>query len=138
MVLVYSPIVARLMRANVREEMAEDYVTVARAEGAKTRYLVGRHVAVNIASPTLVFLTLVAADAVVLEAGLSFLGAGVRPPTPSWGNLIQDGSEQMLAGNWWLTVFPGLAIFITVLALNTLAEAIADRIGGREHGLHGT
>lgn len=131
MVLVYSPIVARLVRAAVREQMALDYVTVARAQGAGTRYIVLRHVVVNIASPTLVFVTLVAADAVVLEAALSFLGAGIRPPTPSWGNLVQEGSEQMLAGNWWLTVFPGLAIFITVLALNTLAETAADRIGGR-------
>jgi peptide/nickel transport system permease protein len=80
----------------------------------------------------LVFYSLVAADAVMLEAALSFLGAGIQPPTPSWGNLLQDGSQVMLSGNWWLTLFPGLAIFSLVLALNTFSEAVADRLGRSE------
>jgi peptide/nickel transport system permease protein len=131
--IVYAPIMARLVRANVLAQLGEDYVAAERALGSSMRRILLRHVSVNIATPTLVFFTLVAADAVVLEAALSFLGAGVRPPTPSWGNLIRDGQAQMLAGTWWLTVFPGVAILAAVLALNTLAESVADRIGGRRY-----
>ncbi len=135
MALVYTPIMARFVRASVRAQFAEDYASVARASGASKFYILRRHLAPNILSPMLVFLSLVGADAVLLEAALSFLGSGVQPPTPTWGNLLQDGSQEMLAGNWWLTLFPGLAIFSLVLALNTLSEAIADRLGGGEHTL---
>jgi peptide/nickel transport system permease protein len=133
MAIIYSPIMARLVRANVLEQLSQDYVAAERSLGSSTPRILARHVAINIATPTLVFFTLVAADAIVLEAGLSFLGAGVRPPTASWGNLVQEGSQQMLAGAWWLTVFPGLAILVAVLALNTLAESIADQLGGRQY-----
>lgn len=136
--IVYSPIMARFVRANVLEQLDEDYVTAERALGSSTRRILVHHVSINIATPALVFFTLVAADAIVFEAALSFLGAGVRPPTPSWGNLIRDGQAQMLAGTWWLTVFPGLALFTAVLALNTLAETLADKIGGRRHLLEET
>lgn len=135
MALVYTPIMARFVRASVRAQFAEDYAIVARASGAGKFYILRRHLAPNILSPMLVFLSLVGADAVLLEAALSFLGSGVQPPTPTWGNLLQDGSQEMLAGNWWLTLFPGLAIFSLVLALNTLSEAVADRLGGGEHTL---
>lgn len=135
MALVYTPIMARFVRASVRTQYAEDYASVARASGASRLYVLRRHLAPNILSPMLVFLSLVGADAVLLEAALSFLGSGVQPPTPTWGNLLQDGSQEMLAGNWWLTLFPGLAIFSLVLALNTLSEAIADQLGGGEHTL---
>jgi len=135
MALVYTPIMARFVRASVRAQYAEDYAIVARASGASRFYILRRHLAPNILSAMLVFFSLVAADAVLLEAALSFLGSGVQPPTPTWGNLLQEGSQEMLAGNWWLTLFPGLAIFSLVLALNTLSEAIADRLGGGEHTL---
>jgi peptide/nickel transport system permease protein len=137
MAIIYSAIMARLVRANVMTQLGEDYVAAERALGSSTRRILLRHVSINIATPTLVFLTLVAADAVSLQAALSFLGASVRPPTASWGSLVYDGSQQMLAGSWWLTVFPGLAILITVLSLNTLSESIADRIGGRDYLLAG-
>ncbi len=131
--IVYSPIMARFIRANVLEQLSQDYITAEKALGSSTVRILIRHVSINIATPSLVFFTLIAADAIVLEAALSFLGAGVRPPTPSWGNLIRDGQTQMLAGAWWLTVGPGLALFISVLALNTIAESIADKLGGRRH-----
>jgi len=79
-----------------------------------------------------VFLMLVAADAVVLEAALSFLGASVRPPTPTWGGMIQDGQTILLTGAWWATVWPGVAIFLMVLSLSTVAETLADKISGRQ------
>ena len=131
--IVYSPIMARFIRANVLEQLSQDYITAEKALGSSTIRILVRHVSINIATPSLVFFTLIAADAIVLEAALSFLGAGVRPPTPSWGNLIRDGQTQMLSGAWWLTVGPGLALFISVLALNTIAESVADKLGGRRH-----
>ena len=135
--IVYTPIVARFMRGNVIAQMRLDYVAAERTLGSTTTRIITKHVWINVATPTVVFLTLVAADAIVLESGLSYLGAGVRPPAPSWGNMIRDGQQQLLAGAWWMTVFPGLAILSAVLALNTLAESVSDRIAGRYHLLGG-
>ena len=131
--VVYSPILARFVRAAVLDQLAEDYAAAQRVLGASELRILLRHVSLNIATPVLVFFTLVAADAVVLEASISFLGAGVRPPTPTWGNMIRGGQQQMMAGTWWYTTFPGIAIFLTVMALNTVAESMADRLGGRRH-----
>ena len=131
--VVYSPILARFVRASVLDQLSEDYVQAQRALGSSELRILLRHVSLNIATPVLVFFTLVAADAVVLEASISFLGAGVRPPTPTWGNMIRDGQQQLMAGTWWYTTFPGIAIFLTVMALNTVAESMADRLGGRRH-----
>ena len=131
--VVYTPIMARYIRAAVLDQMAEDYVSALKAMGSSQLRILLRHVSLNIATPLLVFFTLVAADAVILEASISFLGAGLPPPTPTWGNLIRDGAQFVYAGTWWYTTFPGIAIFLTVLALNTVAESMADRLGGRRH-----
>lgn len=131
--VVYTPIMARYIRAAVLDQLAEDYVAALRAMGSSQLRILLRHVSLNIATPVLVFFTLVAADAVVLEASISFLGAGLPPPTPTWGNMIYGGQQQLMAGTWWYTTFPGLAIFLTVMALNTVAESMADRLGGRRH-----
>jgi peptide/nickel transport system permease protein len=123
---LYMPMVARVVRANVLAQYGEDYVAAERVIGARTRFILIRHVAVNVAAPVLVFCTVMVADAIVFEASLSFIGAGVRPPNPSWGSVIADGKNMVQLGGWWATVFPGLLILITVLALNILAEGIAD------------
>jgi peptide/nickel transport system permease protein len=121
-----TPSVARVVRANVLAQYGEDYVAAERITGARTRYILIRHVAINCAAPVLVFCTVMVADAIVFEASLSFIGAGVRPPNPSWGSVIADGKNMVLLGGWWATVFPGLLILITVLSLNILAEGVAD------------
>ena len=131
--VVYSPIMARFVRAAVQDQLAEDYVAALEVMGSSQVRIMLRHVSLNIATPVLVFFTLVAADAVVLEASISFLGAGVRPPAPTWGNIIREGFQYIRAGTWWYTTFPGIAIFLTVIALNTVAESMADRLGGRRH-----
>ncbi|MXY76290.1 MAG: ABC transporter permease [Acidimicrobiia bacterium] len=131
--VVYTPIMARYIRAAVLDQLGEDYVAALRAMGSSQVRILLRHVSLNIATPLLVFFTLVAADAVILEASISFLGAGLPPPAPTWGNLVYGGSQYLIAGTWWYTTFPGLAIFLTVLALNTVAESMADRLGGRRH-----
>ncbi|MDT0346048.1 dipeptide/oligopeptide/nickel ABC transporter permease/ATP-binding protein [Streptomyces litchfieldiae] len=123
---LYTPPIARVVRANVMDQYGEDYVTAERVIGARTPHILIRHVAVNCAAPILVFCTVMVADAIVFEASLSFIGAGVRPPEPSWGSVIADGKNLVLLGGWWATVFPGLLMLLTVLALNVLAEGVSD------------
>ncbi|MEV4084930.1 ABC transporter permease, partial [Nonomuraea fuscirosea] len=126
MAFLYMPSVARVVRANVIAQYGEDYVAAERIIGARTPHILIKHVAINCAAPVLVFCTVMVADAIVFEASLSFIGAGVRPPNPSWGSVIADGKNMVLLGGWWATVFPGLLILVTVLALNILSEGISD------------
>ncbi|RBM06888.1 dipeptide/oligopeptide/nickel ABC transporter permease/ATP-binding protein [Streptomyces sp. PT12] len=123
---LYTPPIARVVRANVMAQYGEDYVTAERVIGARTPHILIRHVAINCAAPILVFCTVMVADAIVLEASLSFIGAGVRPPEPSWGSVIAEGKNMVLLGGWWATVFPGLLMLATVLSLNILAEGVSD------------
>ncbi|MGW1538737.1 dipeptide/oligopeptide/nickel ABC transporter permease/ATP-binding protein [Streptomyces sp. NPDC002309] len=123
---LFTPPVARVVRANILDQYGEDYVTAERVIGARTPHIVLRHVAVNCAAPVLVFCTVQVAEAVVFEASLSFIGAGVRPPDPSWGSVIADGKNMVLTGGWWATVFPGLLMLVTVLSLNILSEGVSD------------
>ncbi|MFS8197060.1 dipeptide/oligopeptide/nickel ABC transporter permease/ATP-binding protein [Streptomyces sp. CWNU-52B] len=123
---LYMPPMARVVRANVMDQYGEDYVTAERVIGARTPHIVWRHVAVNCAAPVLVFCTVQVAEAIVFEASLSFIGAGVRPPDPSWGSVIADGKNMVLTGGWWATVFPGLLMLVTVLSLNILSEGVSD------------
>ncbi|GAA3853995.1 dipeptide/oligopeptide/nickel ABC transporter permease/ATP-binding protein [Streptomyces lannensis] len=123
---LFTPPVARVVRANVLDQYGEDYVTAERVIGASTPHIVVRHVAVNCAAPVLVFCTVQVAEAIVFEASLSFIGAGVRPPDPSWGSVIADGKNMVLTGGWWATAFPGLLMLITVLSLNILSEGVSD------------
>ncbi|MGW0756222.1 dipeptide/oligopeptide/nickel ABC transporter permease/ATP-binding protein [Streptomyces sp. NPDC002814] len=123
---LFTPPVARVVRANVLDQYGEDYVTAERVIGARTPHIVWRHVAINCAAPVLVFCTVQVAEAIVFEASLSFIGAGVRPPDPSWGSVIADGKNMVLTGGWWATVFPGLLMLVTVLSLNILSEGVSD------------
>ncbi|MDQ1019614.1 dipeptide/oligopeptide/nickel ABC transporter permease/ATP-binding protein [Streptomyces afghaniensis] len=123
---LFTPPVARVVRANVLDQYGEDYVTAERVIGARTPHIVLKHVAVNCAAPVLVFCTVQVAEAIVFEASLSFIGAGVRPPDPSWGSVIADGKNMVLTGGWWATVFPGLLMLVTVLSLNILSEGVSD------------
>ncbi|MGW0573768.1 dipeptide/oligopeptide/nickel ABC transporter permease/ATP-binding protein [Streptomyces tauricus] len=123
---LYMPPMARVVRANVMAQYGEDYVTAERVIGARTPHIVWRHVAINCAAPVLVFCTVQVAEAIVFEASLSFIGAGVRPPDPSWGSVIADGKNMVLTGGWWATVFPGLLMLVTVLSLNILSEGVSD------------
>ncbi|WP_128802986.1 MULTISPECIES: dipeptide/oligopeptide/nickel ABC transporter permease/ATP-binding protein [unclassified Streptomyces] len=123
---LFMPPMARVVRANILDQYGEDYVTAERVIGARTPHIVLRHVAINCAAPILVFCTVQVAEAIVFEASLSFIGAGVRPPDPSWGSVIADGKDMVLTGGWWATVFPGLLILVTVLSLNILSEGVSD------------
>lgn len=125
---LYTPMVARIVRANVLAQYGEDYVAAERIIGARPIFILARHIAINCAAPILVFCTVLVADAIVFEASLSFIGAGVQQPFASWGSVIAEGKELLLLGGWWATAFPGLLIFITVVSLNILAEGITDAL----------
>ncbi|NLG21249.1 MAG: dipeptide/oligopeptide/nickel ABC transporter permease/ATP-binding protein [Actinomycetales bacterium] len=125
---LYVPQLARVIRANVLAQFGEDYVAASQVMGAGTVRILVKHVARNTLAPILVFATVLVADAIVLEASLSFINAGVRPPDPSWGNILAEGKQLLLSGYWWPTFFPGLMILLTVLSLNVLAEGLTDAL----------
>ncbi|WP_338496573.1 dipeptide/oligopeptide/nickel ABC transporter permease/ATP-binding protein [Streptomyces sp. SJL17-4] len=123
---VYVPSLARVVRANVLSQYGEDYVAAEQVIGARRGHIVLRHVAVNCAAPVMVFATVLVAEAITFEASLSFIGAGVQDPDPSWGNVLAYGRQILLSGGWWATFFPGVVLLITVLALNILSEGLTD------------
>lgn len=124
--IVYTPQLARVVRANVLAQYGEDYVRAERVIGAGRFYILIKHITRNCAAPVLVFATVMVADAIILEASLSFLGAGVQQPGASWGNVMADGRNVVFSGAWWPTTFGGITILLTVLALNILAEGLTD------------
>jgi len=123
--VVYTPIVARVVRAAVLAVKAEVYVDGARALGAPARRLVLRHILPNAATPVLVQASVLMAIAILVEASLSFLGVGVRPPTPSLGLMLADGRGFMVQAPW-MVIFPGLAIMAAVLGFNMVADGLRD------------
>lgn len=125
--LVYTPIFLRLTRAEAMTQAQRGYVEAARAAGAGAWYIAWRHVLPNSLVPSLVQLSVTIGFAIILTAGLSFVGAGVAPPTPEWGLMISQGAGDLNYGWWWTSVFPGLAISITVFAFAVLGHALEAR-----------
>jgi peptide/nickel transport system permease protein len=129
--IVYTPIVARVVRAAVLAAKVEVYVDGARALGATAVRVVLRHILPNSATPVLVQGSVLMALAILVEAALSFLGIGVRPPTPSLGLMLADGRGFMTQAPW-MVVFPGLAIMAAVLGFNMLADGLRDWLDPRQ------
>lgn len=123
---LYIPQIARIVRANVVSEYNQDYVRAVVVSGARAPWILVKHVIRNCIAPVMVFTIVLVADAIVFEASLSFISAGIPEPTPTWGNILSDARGGVLAGRWWQALFPGLAIMITVLCLNILSEGITD------------
>lgn len=126
---VYIPQLARIVRANVMAAYGEDYVRAVIVSGARAPWILIKHVMRNTAAPVLVFATVLVADAIILEASLTFIGSGLNPTmVPTWGNILSEESTHLsvLLGMWWTAVFPGAFIMITVLCLNILSEGITD------------
>lgn len=126
--VLFSFPMARVVRGAIFAEYGYDYVLAAKLLGTRGPRLVGYHIGLNAALPVLVYTTLIFAGAILTEAALSFLGAGVPPPAPSWGNIIRDGFGIVHAGAWWVSLFPGLAIVVTVLGVNRFSEALGRRL----------
>jgi peptide/nickel transport system permease protein len=118
---------ARIIRAEVLSLRERDFVEAARAIGARDRAILVRHLLPNLIGPLIVFATLSFAGNILLESALSFLGVGIQPPVPSWGNMIQEGIAFYRVA-WWITLFPGLAILLTVTALNLVGEALREAL----------
>ncbi len=125
---LYIPQIARIVRANVMSEYNQDYVRAVIVSGAKAPWILTKHVVRNCIAPVMVFTIVLVADAIVFEASLSFISAGIPEPTPTWGNILSDARDGVLAGRWWQALFPGLAIMITVLCLNILSEGMTDAL----------
>jgi peptide/nickel transport system permease protein len=117
--------VARLVRAEVLSLKEREFIQAARLIGLSPARIMARHLLPNALSPVLVSATLGIGAAILVESGLSFLGLGIQPPTPSWGNLLTDAKSTMTVA-WWQTVFPGGAILVTVLSFNLLGEGLRD------------
>ncbi len=123
---MYMPQIARIVRANIVSEYGEDYVRAVIVSGARAPWILMRHVLRNCAAPILVFTVTLVADAIIFEASLTFLSAGIAEPTPTWGNILAAARNGVLAGRWWQALFPGIMIMMTCLALNILSEGITD------------
>jgi len=121
---------SRIVRGEVLKLREAEFVMAARALGAGPGRIILRHLLPNVAGPLLVAATLGVGDVILLEAGLSFLGVGVRPPTPSWGGMILDG-RALLTTAPWASIFPGLAIVTTVLAVNLIGDAMRGALDPR-------
>lgn len=124
---------ARLMRAEFLSLKQRDYVLAAQALGLPAWRIMFRHILPNALAPVFVSATFGVAGAILLESGLSFLGLGVQPPTPSWGNILAAGKDYMTQA-WWLTLLPGMAIFSTVLGYNLFGDTLRDLLDPRLTG----
>jgi peptide/nickel transport system permease protein len=124
---VYTPIYLRLTRAEVLSQKVRGFVEAARASGNAEIAIALRHVLPNSLMPALIQASVTIGFAILLTAGLSFVGAGVRPPTPEWGLMISTGANQIILGEWWPSVFPGIAISLTVFGFAVLGIALERR-----------
>ncbi|MFC7704400.1 ABC transporter permease [Plastorhodobacter daqingensis] len=118
---------ARMSRGETIKIRNEDYVDLARTSGLSDLRILWRHILPNIAPALIVIATLQVGIVIVLEASLSFLGVGVPPPAPSWGSMVADGRSYITSA-WWLCMIPGIAILLTVMSVNLVGDALADRI----------
>jgi len=126
--------ITRLVRADFTSLKERDFVLAARAIGASDLRIIFIHVLPNAMASVLVAATLGVAGAILTESALSFLGIGVQPPTPSWGNILTAGKDNIDIA-WWLSLYPGMAILVTVLGYNLLGEGIRDSLDPRLKGL---
>ena len=123
--IVYTPLFVRVMRGPVLAEREKDYVEAVRALGATRLAVALKHVLPNVLSPFVVQGTVAFSQAVLIEASLSYLGLSAQPPTPSWGNMLNEGRTYLETAPW-ISVFPGIAIMVTVLAFNLLGDGLRD------------
>ena len=128
--VVYTPSIARLVRGTTLVTRRLAYVESAKSIGMRDHLILRRYVYMNSLSPLIVQCTFVVAFAIISEASLSFLGAGVPPETATWGNMVRDG-QAVLQRAWWLSVFPGTLLFVAVLALNLLGDGLRDALDPR-------
>jgi peptide/nickel transport system permease protein len=125
---------ARLARGQTVSQREKEYIEAARCIGARHREIMLQGILPNILAPLIVIASFNVASAILSEASLSFLGLGVPPTVPTWGGMLAESRENLLSGSWWLAVFPGVAIMLTVLALNILGDWLRDFLDPRLRG----
>ncbi len=129
--LLYVPTLARVTYTTALSESQANYVLARRLQGTSGVRIMFSDVLPNCLSPVIVQGTLLLAIGIIIEASVSFVGLGVQPPTPSWGNMLADARNYLLSGEWWLSVFPGAAISVTVIGFNLLGDGLRDRLDPR-------
>ncbi len=132
--IVFTPHIARVIRSAALVVKEQTYIEAMKAQGASATRIIWLHIMPNTVSPLVVQATFIFAEAIIVEAALSFLGAGVPAPDPSWGNILYDG-KLVIFNAWWMTVFPGIMIVLSVLGLNLLGDGLRDLID--PHTNHG-
>lgn len=128
--VVYVPIVSRLVRGQTLSIKQQAYIEAARSIGARDHVILSRHIFLNALSPLIIQSTFIVALAIIAEASLSFLGAGVPPHVPTWGSMLRDGQE-VITRAWWMVLVPGGFLFLTVLALNMIGDGLRDALDPR-------
>jgi peptide/nickel transport system permease protein len=126
---------ARIARAQTMSQREKEYVEAARALGARAASVLFKTILPNILAPLIVIASFNVASVILSEAALSFLGLGVPPTVPTWGGMLAESRDQLLAGRWWLAVFPGVAIMLTVLSFNILGDWLRDFLDPRLRGV---
>lgn len=121
--VLFTPVFARLIRAEVLSLRDRPFIAAARCSGATDRTIMFQHILPNALTPAIIQISISIGMAILLTAGLSFVGAGVRMPTPEWGLMVSNGAQQMILGVWWVALFPGLAIVFSVLTFALLGDA---------------
>ena len=129
--LLYIPTLARVTYTTALVEAQANYVLARRLQGARGWRIMVSDVAPNCLSPVIVQATLLLAIGIIIEASVSFVGLGVQPPVPSWGNMLADARNYLLSGEWWMSVFPGAAISVSVVGFNLLGDGLRDRMDPR-------
>ncbi len=124
--LLFFPGIARIAHGLALAELGNDYVDARRLQGASVPAILFGDVLPNILSPLLVQASVLIGIGIIIEASLSFVGLGVQPPTPSWGAMLADSKQTVFTGEYWLSLFPGLAIFVSVIGFNLLGDALRD------------
>jgi len=126
--IIYVPQMARIVRGSVLTVKELPYIEASRALGAKDHTIIFGHILPNVLAPTVVYLTLLLADAILYTAALGFLGVGIDPSTPEWGAMLSSGRNYLLLGDWWVTLFPGLMIILSVLSFNLFGDGLREAL----------
>jgi ABC-type dipeptide/oligopeptide/nickel transport system permease subunit len=129
--IIYIPSLARIVRGSVLTVKELPYVEASRAMGGGNAWIIIGHVLPNIVTPVIVYLTLLLGDAILYTAALGFLGVGIDPSTPEWGAMLSGGRDFLLLGKWWITVFPGVMIFLAVLSFNLFGDGLREAVDSK-------
>lgn len=129
--IIYIPSLARIVRGSVLTVKEMPYVEASMAMGGSKLWIIMGHVLPNVLTPVIVYLTLLLGDAILYTAALGFLGVGIDPSSPEWGAMLSGGKDYMILGKWWITLFPGIMIFLAVLSFNLFGDGLREAVDSK-------